>query len=80
MTDEKRGRGRPRPSATMERDEKVCEFLHFNGPTGRGRLADHFGVNQNIIYLALGRLRKAGRVTKVRDHKLHLWQCTPTAF
>jgi len=80
MSENKRGRGRPRPSSTLERDEEVCTFLHYNGPTGRVRLAEHFQVNQNIIYLALGRLRKAGRVTKMRDHKLHLWACTPSAF
>lgn len=80
MENTKRGRGRPRPSTTMERDEEVCMFLHLNGPTGRSRMADHFGVNQNLIYLALGRLRKTGRVEKVRNAKLHLWQCTPTAF
>lgn len=81
MSDEsKRGRGRPRPSFTLERDEEVCRFLHHNGPTGRSVLADHFRVNANLIYLSLGRLRKAGRVQKVRDHKIHLWQCTASAF
>lgn len=80
MSETKRGRGRPRPSSTLERDEKVCEYLHYNGPTSRSALADHFGVNQNLIYLSLGRLRQADRVQKVRDHKFHLWQCTPNAF
>ena len=73
MAEEKRGRGRPRPDATRERDEQVFYALHVNGPTGREALAQMFGVNVNIIYLALGRLRKAGRVERVREGKRHLW-------
>jgi predicted transcriptional regulator of viral defense system len=73
MTEEKRGRGRPRPTATIERDEQVFLSLHNNGPTSRAQVAEWFGVNPNIIYLALNRLRNAGRIEKVRRGKHHLW-------
>jgi Mn-dependent DtxR family transcriptional regulator len=73
MDEEKRGRGRPRPAATVERDELIFRTLHEQGPTGRQSLADMFGVNPNIVYLSLNRLRRAGRVEKVRQSKLHLW-------
>jgi predicted Rossmann fold nucleotide-binding protein DprA/Smf involved in DNA uptake len=72
---EKRGRGRPRPLGTIERDEQVYAALG-NGPAGRAELALHFGVNVNIIYMSLIRLRKAGRVDKVRDGKYHRWTQT----
>jgi hypothetical protein len=73
MVEEKRGRGRPRPEFTKERDEAVFQALHVNGPTGRLQIAEWFGVNVNIIYLSLNRLRDAGRVEKVRRGKHHLW-------
>ena len=77
MTD-KRGRGRPRPEFTMERDEKVFYALHVNGPTSRTALAEMFGVNVNIIYLSLDRLRKVGRIEKIRRGKFHLWAVAPS--
>jgi hypothetical protein len=73
MSDEKRGRGRPRPDSTIARDDQVYDFLHRSGPSGRSAMSQAFGVNQNIIYLSLVRLRRDGRVTKVRDGKYHLW-------
>ena len=73
MTDEKRGRGRPRPDSTIARDDQVYDFLHRSGPIGRAVVAQAFGVNQNIIYLSLVRLRRDGRVAKVRNGKYHLW-------
>lgn len=73
MTENKRGRGRPRPDFTKDRDEQVFYALHVNGPTARQELANIFGVNVNIIYLSLVRLRTAGRVEKIRRGKHHLW-------
>lgn len=74
MTD-KKGRGRPRPVATIERDEQVHAALK-DGMRGREDLAAEFGVNVNIIYMSLIRLRRAGRVHKVRDGKFHRWTQT----
>lgn len=80
MTEEKRGRGRPRPEFTQLRDEQVFQILHFNGPTSRAEIADRIQVNVNIVYLSLNRLRNAGRVEKVRRGKHHLWAVAATAF
>lgn len=73
MSEEKRGRGRPRPDATIARDEQVFLALHNNGPTSRAQIAEWFSVNVNIVYLSLNRLRNAGRIEKVRRGKHHLW-------
>ena len=73
MSEEKRGRGRPRPDFTRQRDEQVFQILHYNGPTGRAEIAARLQVNANIVYLALGRLRGSGRVEKIRNGKYHLW-------
>ena len=73
MSEEKRGRGRPRPEFTQLRDEQVFQILHLNGPTSRAEIADRIAVNVNIVYLSLNRLRNAGRVEKVRRGKHHLW-------
>lgn len=78
MSEEKRGRGRPRPTATIERDEQVFLALHNNGPTSRAQVADWFGVNVNIVYLSLNRLRNAGRIEKIRRGKHHLWAVAAT--
>lgn len=74
MTEERRGRGRPRPEATVKRDAEVLDVLKRSGmPVGRKALADMFGVNQNIVYLSLVRLRRDGLVSTVRQGKHHLW-------
>lgn len=74
MTEEKRGRGRPRPQFTLERDVQILDILQRSGmPVGRKPLAEMLGVNQNIIYLSLSRLRRDGLVKTVRQGKHHLW-------
>lgn len=74
MTEEKRGRGRPRPQATIDRDSQILEILQRSGmPVGRKPLADMLGVNVNIVYLSLTRLRRDGLVKTVRQGKHHLW-------
>lgn len=73
MSEERKGRGRPRPEFTIERDEQIVSALGEHGSMSRVALSLSFGVNVNIIYLSLARLRKAGRVKTVRDGKRHLW-------
>ena len=74
MTEEKRGRGRPRPQSTIQRDGEILDILQRSGmPVGRKPLAEMLGVNQNIIYLSLSRLRRDGLVKTVRQGKHHLW-------
>lgn len=72
---EKKGRGRPRPLETIERDEQVYAAL-AQEQRSREDLAKQFGVNLNIIYMSLIRLRRDGRVHKVRSGKYHLWTQT----
>lgn len=62
MTEIKRPRGRPRPQATIERDEALLAHLKLNGPLSRNQLAESFGLDKTITYLALDRLRRAGLV------------------
>lgn len=77
MTEEtKRGRGRPRPQFTVQRDAQVLEYLTNNGPSARTAIADAYGVNINVIYLSLNRLRDAGKVCRVRRGRRHLWEVT----
>jgi transposase len=73
MSEEKRGRGRPRPEFTVNRDEEVFDYLVSHGASGRQKIAEDFGVNVNIVYLSLHRLRRQGRAEKVRNGKFHLW-------
>lgn len=68
-----RGRGRPRPDFTRERDEEVFVQLGIRGAMGRQEMAEMLGVNVNLVYLSLVRLRSAGRVTKRRHGKFHVW-------
>ena len=65
-------RGRPRPQHTIDLDEAVYSAL-FVGPRSRADLAVALGVNVNVMYLSLRRLRSAGRVDTHRYGKHHLW-------
>lgn len=63
----KRPRGRPRPQATIERDERILSYLNTGGPKSRNQLAEELGLDKTITYLALDRLRRAGRVRTCAD-------------
>jgi DNA-binding Lrp family transcriptional regulator len=65
MTAERR-RGRPRPAETIERDRRILEMLRDN-PDGltRNQIAEEMGLNTSRAYLALDRLRRDGKATKV---------------
>lgn len=61
-----RTRGRPRPLATIKLDEAVLTILSDGNPRTRRQLAEALAVEkQSIVYLALYRLRLAGRVRRV---------------
>lgn len=63
MTDtQKRPRGRPRPEATVKRDERILAYLDKNGPQTRNALAEKLRLSKTITYLALDRLRHKGQV------------------
>lgn len=76
-TTERRGRGRPRPVDTIDRDQQTLELL-ARGPLSREELADMLGVNLNLAYLSLDRLRLAGKVRRtigVRgDGRTYTWE------
>ncbi|MDJ1137939.1 helix-turn-helix domain-containing protein [Streptomyces iconiensis] len=60
-------RGRPRPSETISRDDRIYTLL-ADGPLSRNELAAATGLEKSIVYLALARLRTAGRIRQcVRD-------------
>lgn len=67
MSEIKRPRGRPRPQATIDRDEKILAVLESRGPQSRNALADALGLDKTITYLALDRLRRDGRVHTCAD-------------
>lgn len=53
------GRGRPRPSSTVERDKVVLEFIAANGPQTRAQVAAGTQLPGNEVYLSLYRLNRA---------------------
>ncbi len=62
MEETKRQRGRPRPPETIARDERILELLRQAGPQSRNAIAEGLGLGKTIVYLALDRLRRQGRV------------------
>lgn len=57
-------RGRPRPRDTVDRDEQVFQLLRTGGPTTKSDLAAKLEAKENVVYLALSRLRENGRVRR----------------
>lgn len=68
---ESAGRGRPRPSDTIERDERV--FAALDAPKTREALAAELELEPKQAYLSLWRLRKNGRITRTREGGAHVW-------
>ena len=64
--------GRPRPSTTLERDEKVFEFLTTGGKT-RPAIAEKFDLTAAEAYLVLHRLRKNERIQSERRDGAMVW-------
>lgn len=61
-----RRRGRPRSQETLARDEAVVQALRV-GTLTREQLAEQLGDRSSLVYLALWRLVRQGRVEKVAD-------------
>jgi hypothetical protein len=72
MQQAERRRGRPRPTETIERDEHIYELLG-RGFSSRGQLAQETGLTTDLVALALGRLRRAGRVRQCLDGGVIVW-------
>jgi hypothetical protein len=65
-------RGRPRPAETIERDEHIHRLL-IDGALSRGQLAQQTGLTADLVALALGRLRRAGRVRQCLQDGVIVW-------
>jgi hypothetical protein len=65
-------RGRPRPAETIERDQRIHELLTA-GSMSRGQLAADTGLTTDLVALALGRLRRAGRVRQCLHDGVIVW-------
>lgn len=57
-------RGRPRDPGVIERDERVLSALSASEAKTKAQVATELGLEPNVVYLSLWRLRKAGLVTR----------------
>jgi len=64
MIEAKKPRGRPRPLVTIDRDERIYALLTEHGPLSRNTIAAAVRLSSRLTYLALDRLRTAGRIRK----------------
>lgn len=65
-------RGRPRPAETIERDERIYQLL-AKSARSRGDLAHATDLTTDLVYLALTRLRRDGRVRQCLDGGVIVW-------
>lgn len=65
-------RGRPRPTTTIERDEHIHALL-ADKPRTRNQLAHETGLTPSLVYLALDRLRTAGRIRQCIHNGNIIW-------
>lgn len=80
-------RGRPRPAATIDRDQRVLSAIQTNGSTrdellttlNEGVDDESAKMTTSQVYLSLYRLRKDGLVDRVRDGGAHRWRQTSTS-
>ncbi len=70
-------RGRPRSRETLARDEAVVQALGDGVPKTREQLAEQLSEPSSLVYLALWRLARAGKVEKTNDGAVrHAWRLT----
>lgn len=71
-----RGRGRPRPTETIDRDNQIHALLAHEGALSRGQIAEETGLTTDLVRLALRRLRDGGLVRQcLRDGGV-VWSVT----
>lgn len=64
-TTEPAGRGRPRPSTTIERDEKVLTYLKGAWESkSRKQIVEALALPGNEVYLSLYRLSRGGLIKR----------------
>lgn len=66
-------RGRPRPETTIARDAEVYRRLEA-GPATKVQLAEATGLKESEVYLSLHRLKKDGKIRRVRNGSSHTWE------
>ena len=59
---EAKPRGRPRDPMCEQRDNAVYARLESGGPATRNELAELMGLRKSLVYNALDRLRRSGRI------------------
>ncbi|MGV2385862.1 MAG UNVERIFIED_CONTAM: winged helix-turn-helix domain-containing protein [Thermobifida fusca] len=64
--------GRPRPAATIERDNRIHTLL-TQGARSRGQIAQATGLTTDLVHLALRRLQKDGRVRQCLHEGVIVW-------
>lgn len=68
-------RGRPRDPKAMERDEQVKTALADGTPKTREQLATELGIEGNLVYLSLWRLKRDNVVVKTNVEGIkRAWQ------
>lgn len=65
-------RGRPRPAETIERDERIHQLL-AEGARSRSEIAHETDLTTDLVYLALTRLRRRGRVRQCLHEGVIVW-------
>lgn len=68
----RRGRGRPRPAETIERDDRILALL-ANRPMSRGQIAQEIGITTDQVRMAMRRLREASRVRQCLRDGVVVW-------
>lgn len=66
-------RGRPRPTETVDRDQRIFDALASHGKS-RVTLASELGIEPNLVYLSLWRMKRAQRVERLRHDGGWVWQ------
>lgn len=65
-------RGRPRPTETIERDDRIHALL-AKGARSRGQIAQETGLTTDLVHLALRRLQRDGRVRQCLQAGVIVW-------
>ena len=72
QTAERRGRGRPRPAETIERDDCIYGLLK-KGALSRGQIAVETGLTTDLVALSLKRLKRDERVRQCLQGGVIVW-------
>lgn len=72
QTAERRGRGRPRPAETIERDDRIYGLL-AEGALSRSQIAVETGLTTDLVALALRRLKRDGRARQCLQGGVIVW-------